>query len=79
LPEQLLLEIRLHCRPLVPGDALDRCIADMPVGHDHVLAQDAIALDAEALNGCTRLVAEVVGSQFHRVAAQHLEGGRPEC
>jgi hypothetical protein len=25
------------------------------------------------------LVAEVVGSQFHRVAAQHLEGGRPEC
>jgi hypothetical protein len=51
----------------------------MLVGHDYMLAQDSIELGAETLNGCTRLGVEVMGSQLHRVAAQHLEALRPEC
>lgn len=59
--------------PLVSQDRVDAGVAERPVSHDLVGAEDTVQLGAEALDRLARAMVEMVRPQFHRIQAQRLE------
>src|SRR5262245_57092515 len=66
--------MRLHRRPFAGDDAVDAGVAQRAVATDMMVAQDAVELGAEALDGPAALHIEIVRAEFDRDAAQRLEG-----
>src|SRR5690348_12770760 len=71
-------EVRLHRRPLAVEDAENDGVAAAAVGHQLVIAQDAVLLRTEALDRRTRGMIEPVRAEFDGDAAQRLERVREQ-
>src|SRR6185295_13013762 len=73
-PAQLVGEMRLYGRPFGGGDAVDAGVAQGAVGHDAVVAQNAVELGAETLDAAPALLIEDVRAELHGDAVERLEG-----
>ena len=67
------LEAGLHRRPLGGDDAEPRGVAQRPVGHDHVVAEDALEGGADPGEGVARPVVSGVGLELDPIRLERLE------
>src|SRR4051812_1296655 len=75
---ELIIEVRLHRRPLAGDDAVNHGVAQRAVRRDLVAAQDTVLLGAEALDAAAALVVEEMGAEFYRNAVHLLERMRQQ-
>src|SRR5713226_2832768 len=74
LPREFFFKPRFHRQPLGIDDAeIDR-MPDAGGGADHVIAEDAFFLGAEAEDSVPRALVQRVGLEFDADAAERLEG-----
>ena len=67
-------EIAAHRRPLAGDDRIDAGVAQIAVLAAAVIAQNAVELGAEALDGAAAGAVEEMGAEFYGDAVQRLEG-----
>src|SRR5438445_4000077 len=74
VPIEPQLEMPPHIRPLSSEDAVHHDVAGAAVAPDAEMANHAVLLGAERLNGALRSKIEVVRAETDDLAAQRLEG-----
>ena len=68
------LEVPSHIRPFRSEDAVHHDVARAAVAPDAELANHAVLLGAERLDGALRTKIEVVGAEADDLTAQRVEG-----
>jgi hypothetical protein len=71
---ELRFQVALHLWPLFGDDAEDDRVAVTSAPHQHVIAQDAFLLGADARDGGARLQIRLVGLQHHAAGIHRFEG-----
>src|SRR5688572_61821 len=68
-----MIEVTAHRGPLRSDDAVDARVAQRAVRRATMVAQDAIELRAQALDGAPALLVEEMSPELHRDALELLE------
>src|SRR5262245_32207755 len=62
-----------HIRPLTRQDAIDHAVTYRPVTPNSMMADDAILLGSQGLNGSLRGQVEIVGTQTNHLTPKRVE------